>query len=282
LSRCVSSLFRGRSLQRVDARSEVLFTSSWTGDYDKIGRPLQDGVGRLIRFSPRDDTVQLSSSTSVAIQLPRPDRQAPGVTRLGPDGCFLYFDVALSSNCGFFRDTVRFGRTAMEQSGLTRWSVDELTVLYTLHAGVPGHYGLPCIASWCDLIVCLFSSPVAYKLSSMTDFVYWKCGEHVCVLFACVSVRLYVYVYVLVLVWVCACVCACYSVRVCVCVTVCGVCVRVCVVKSWRPGLRSMCVCVWGNVKPWRLESTSGRQKERTPTRGHTRLNPPPPRATRG
>ena len=34
------------------------------------------------------------------------------------------------------------------------------------------------------------------------------------------------------------------SVRVRACVTVCGVCVRVCVVKSWRPGLRSICVCV--------------------------------------
>jgi len=44
----------------------------------------------------------------------------------------------------------------MEQSGLARWSVDELTVLYTLQAGVAGHYGLRCVASWCDLIVCLF------------------------------------------------------------------------------------------------------------------------------
>jgi len=131
------------------AQSEVLFTyPTRTGDYDKIGRPLlQDGVGRLIRFSPRDDTVQLPSSTSVAIQLPRPDHQAAGVTRLGPDGYFLYFDVALSSRSGFFRSTVHFTRTAMEQSGLTRWSVDELAVLYTLHAGVPGHYGLRLIAS---------------------------------------------------------------------------------------------------------------------------------------
>jgi len=131
------------------AQSQILFTyPTRTGDYDKIGRPLlQDGVGRHIRFSPRDDTVQLPSSTSVTIQLPRPDHQAAGVTRLGPDGCFLYFDVALSSSSGFFRATVRLARTAMEQSGLTRWSVDELAVLYTLHAGVPGHYGLRCIAS---------------------------------------------------------------------------------------------------------------------------------------
>jgi len=80
----------------------------------------------------------------------------------------------------------------------------------------------------------------------------------------------------------CVCVCACDSVRVCACVTVCGVCVRACVVKSWRPGLRSMCLCVCANVKPCRLESTPGRKRQRTPTRGHTRLNPPPLRATRG
>jgi len=75
---------------------------------------------------------------------------------LTPDGCFLYFDVVLSSSCGVFRDTVRLARTAMEQSGLARWSVDELAVLYTLQAGVSGHCRLRCVASWCDLIVCLF------------------------------------------------------------------------------------------------------------------------------
>ena len=44
----------------------------------------------------------------------------------------------------------------MEKSGLARWSVDELAVLYTLQVGVSGHYGLRCVASWCDLIVSLF------------------------------------------------------------------------------------------------------------------------------
>ena len=34
------------------------------------------------------------SSTSVAIQHPRPDRRASGVTRLGLDGCFLFFFLA--------------------------------------------------------------------------------------------------------------------------------------------------------------------------------------------
>jgi len=43
------------------AQPEVLFTyRSPMRDYDKIRRPsLQHGVGLLIRFSPRDDPVQL-------------------------------------------------------------------------------------------------------------------------------------------------------------------------------------------------------------------------------
>jgi len=70
------------------AQPEVLFTyPTPTGDYDKIGRPsLQDGVGRLARFSPRDDHGKV---VSVSIQRPQPDRLAAGVTRLGRDGCFL-------------------------------------------------------------------------------------------------------------------------------------------------------------------------------------------------
>ena len=70
------------------AQLEVLFTyPTPTGDYDKMGWPsLEDGVGRLTRFSPRDDHDKVAS---VVIQRPRPDRRAAGVTRLGPDGCFL-------------------------------------------------------------------------------------------------------------------------------------------------------------------------------------------------
>jgi len=164
----------GRAM--LTAQPEVLFTyPSPMGDHNKIGRlSLQDGVGRLTRFSPRDDPVQLPSSTSVAIQLPRPDRQAAGVTTLGPDGCFLYFDVALSSSCGFFRATVLLARTAMEQSGLKRWSVDELAVLYTLQAGVPARLGLRLTASWCNVMGLFGSTLVADKLSSLTGFVYNK------------------------------------------------------------------------------------------------------------
>ena len=51
-----------------------------------------------------------------------------------PDDYFLSFDVVLSSSCGVFRTTVRLARTAMEQSGLTRWDVVELAVSYTLRA----------------------------------------------------------------------------------------------------------------------------------------------------
>ena len=98
------------------AQPEVFFTyPTPTVDYNKIRRPsLQDRVRRLTYFSPRDDHAHLPSSTSVVIQDLRPDRRVSGVTRLGPDGCFLYFDVVLSSNCGVFRVTVRLARTAME------------------------------------------------------------------------------------------------------------------------------------------------------------------------
>ena len=70
-----------------------------------------------------------------------------------------------------------------------------------------------------------------YKLSSMTGFVYWKCGEHVCVWCACVSVRLYVSRFMCMYLSLCVCVRVCVHVIVCVCVRVsqCVVCVYVCV-----------------------------------------------------
>jgi len=59
----------------------------------------------------------------------------------------------------------------MEQSGLARWSVDELAVLYTLQAGVPARLGLRHTACWCDVMDLFGSSPVANKLLSLTGFV---------------------------------------------------------------------------------------------------------------
>ena len=72
----------------------------------------------------------------------------------------------------------------MEQSGLTRWSVDELAVLYTLQAGAPGHYRLRCIASWFDLIsVCFLTSVLqAVEHDGLCLLEVWRA----CVCFVCV------------------------------------------------------------------------------------------------
>jgi len=75
-------------LAMLAAQPEVLFTyPTPTGDYKKIRRPsLHDGVRRLTRVSPRDEHGKVAS---VAIQRLRPDHLAAGISRLGPDGCFL-------------------------------------------------------------------------------------------------------------------------------------------------------------------------------------------------
>jgi len=70
------------------------------------------------------------------------ERRAVSVTRVGPDGIFLYFNLALSSHCGFFRVSVCLARSLLEHPQFTRWSVDELVVLFTLQAGAPACYGL--------------------------------------------------------------------------------------------------------------------------------------------
>jgi len=69
------------------------------GDYDLIGLPVvHDG---LVRFqAPRHGHVECVSS--VLLHGSRPEPRATGVTRLSPDGIFLYFDLSLSSHCGFF------------------------------------------------------------------------------------------------------------------------------------------------------------------------------------
>jgi len=86
---------------------------------------------------------------------------------------------------------------------------------------------------------------------------------------ACVSVRLYVFMCMCLS--LCVCVRVCVHVIVCVCVRVsqCVVCVCVCVLQN--PGGQDYVPC-GGNVKPCCLESTPGRKRERTLTRGHTRL----------
>jgi len=102
---------------------------------------------------------------------------------------------------------------------------------------------------------------VPYKLSNMTDFVYWKCGEHVCVLCACVRVRLYVFMCMYLSLCVCVRVCAHLIVCVCVRVSQCGVYVRVCCkILAVRIAFH-VCVCVW------QCETLSPREYSRTQKR---------------
>ena len=62
------------------------------GDYDLIGSPLvHDGLVRL--QAPRHGHVECVSR--VLLHGSQPERRAAGVTRLGPDGIFLYFDLVL-------------------------------------------------------------------------------------------------------------------------------------------------------------------------------------------
>ena len=44
----------------------------------------------------------------------QPEPRATGVTRLGPDGVFLYVDLVLSSHCGLFRASVFLERSLLE------------------------------------------------------------------------------------------------------------------------------------------------------------------------
>jgi len=95
-------------------------------NYDRIGRPVvHDGLERF--YVSLHDRAQCMSH--VLSHEARRERRAVGVTRVGPDGIFLYFDLALSSHCGFFRASMRLARSLLEHPQLTRWSVNELVVL---------------------------------------------------------------------------------------------------------------------------------------------------------
>ena len=89
-------------------------------------------------------------------------------------GWALYFDLALSSHRGFFRASVRLARSLLEHPQLTRWSVDELVVLFTLQAGEPAYYGLRRTSSWCDLMDVCDSKQVTDILPERTLCVYDK------------------------------------------------------------------------------------------------------------
>jgi len=99
------------------------------GDYNLIDRPVvHDGLVRL--QAPRHNHVE--GVSHVLLHGSRPERQPAGVTRVGPDGVLLYFDLALSSHCdcGFFRASVRLARSLLEHPKLTRQWFNELVVPY--------------------------------------------------------------------------------------------------------------------------------------------------------
>jgi len=117
------------------------------GDCDLICQSVvHDCLVRFQASESRHDCVQCEPH--VLLHDARPERRAVGVTRLGPDFVFLYFDLALLSHCGFFRVSVRLARSLLEHPQLTRWSVDELV----LQAGAPACYGLRRTSSWCDMM----------------------------------------------------------------------------------------------------------------------------------
>jgi len=126
------------------------------GDCDLICQSVvHDCLVRFQASESRHDCVQCEPH--VLLHDARPERRAVGVTRLGPDFVFLYFDLALLSHCGFFRVSVRLARSLLEHPQLTRWSVDELV----LQAGAPACYGLRRTSSWCDMMDVCGSKQVA-------------------------------------------------------------------------------------------------------------------------
>jgi len=85
------------------------------GDYDSIRRPVvHDGLERF--HTSRRGRAQCMPH--VLLHEARPERRAVGVTRLNPDDIFLYFNLALSSHCWFFRASVRLARSLLEHPQL--------------------------------------------------------------------------------------------------------------------------------------------------------------------
>jgi len=99
------------------------------GDYDLFGRPVVHN-GLVRPQAPRHGHVECVPH--VLFHGSQSERRVTGVTRVDPDGVFLYFDLALSSHrdCGFFRASVRSERSRLEHPKLTRWCFDELVVPY--------------------------------------------------------------------------------------------------------------------------------------------------------
>ena len=104
----------------------------------------------------------------------RPERRAVGVTRFDPDGIFMYFYLALSNHCKFLRASVRLTRSLLDHPQPTRWSVNDLVVLFTFQTGVPACNGLRRTSSWCDMMDVCGTKQVEDMLLRRTLCVYDK------------------------------------------------------------------------------------------------------------
>ena len=69
----------------------------------------------LVRFQvPRHGHVECVSR--ILLHGSRHKPRVTGVTSLGPDGIFMYFELALSSHCGFFGASLCLARSLVEHS----------------------------------------------------------------------------------------------------------------------------------------------------------------------
>jgi len=83
------------------------------GKYNLIGHPVvHDGLV-LLQAPCRG---QFECVSRALLYCSQPEPRATGVTRFCPDGVFLYFDLALSRHCGFFRASVFLERSLLEHS----------------------------------------------------------------------------------------------------------------------------------------------------------------------
>jgi len=207
-------------------------------DYDKFGRPsLQDGVG-CHSFLPAGRPWQ-----GRVCPHPAPTTGPPSRWRhqVGPWLLLPVVWCCVVEQLWFFQSHCPLGA---HHDG-TEWShaLERRRARCSLYP-VCGHTWTLRITLhrqlvWFDGLFVSSPMAVADNLSNMTGFVYGKCGERVCVLCACVSVRLYVFMCVCLSVCVCVCVCVCMC--VCACVTACTVRVRVCENSRQKMGWHRNC-----------------------------------------
>jgi len=143
------ALMRGR-LDDVDADMlpVLLLLGPASANCDVFGRPhVHNSAGRLgVLVIDYHHTLRSRSPTT------RPDPPVLGVTALGQDAEFLYFNVVLVGFCGQFRATVRLCRSLLTDTCFAHWSMYELTVMHILQSGAPRNYHVRSNATWSDVL----------------------------------------------------------------------------------------------------------------------------------